>query len=62
MLPSHAKSKTLIIFLEAGDVIYVHILGRPMVIVNSFNAAKELMDSRGANYSDRPRLVLLSEL
>lgn len=49
-------------FLCAGDIVYVHVLGRPMVIVHTLRAARELMDKRGAIYSDRPRLVLLTEM
>lgn len=48
--------------LFTGDVIYVHILNRKMIILNSFAAARDLMDKRSANYSDRPRLVLLNEV
>ena len=45
-----------------GDVIYVHAFGRPMVILNSYLAAREIMDKKGANFSDRPRLVLFAEM
>lgn len=40
-----------------GDLIYIHIFGRPMIICNTFEIAKELMDKRGANYSDRPPIM-----
>lgn len=33
-----------------------------MIILNSIESARELLEKRGANYSDRPRLVLLQEL
>lgn len=29
-----------------------------MVVLNSFKAANEILDKRGANYQDRPRFVL----
>lgn len=45
-----------------GDIIYVSIVGRPTVIVNSVEIARDLMDKRGANYSDRPRMVMHGEL
>lgn len=38
----------------AGDIFYLEILGRKIVIVNSYEIANELMDKRSANYSDRP--------
>ena len=37
-----------------GDVIYVDLFGRGMVIVNSAKAANELFEKRSSNYSDRP--------
>ena len=45
-----------------GGLIYVNVLGKPMVIINKLEIARELLDKRGANYSDRPRLVLLCEM
>ncbi|CDO69014.1 hypothetical protein BN946_scf184834.g21 [Trametes cinnabarina] len=45
-----------------GDVFYLEILGRKIVIVNSYAAAKELMDKRSANYSDRPFFPLFMNL
>lgn len=45
-----------------GEVIYIHAFGKPIVILNSFEAAKNLLDRRGAIYVDRPRLVLIQEL
>ena len=38
----------------AGDIFYLEILGRKIVIVNNYDMANELMDKRSANYSDRP--------
>ena len=37
-----------------GDIFYLEILGRKIVIVNNYEMANELMDKRSANYSDRP--------
>jgi len=45
-----------------GDVNYARIFGQPLVVLNSFEAAKDLLEKRGVIYSGRPRLVLLSEL
>lgn len=41
-----------------SDVIYVNILGQPVVVLNSVQAAVDLLDKRGLNYCDRPRFVL----
>ena len=48
--------------LIPGTVIHIHAFGKPMIILNSYEAAKDLLDRRGAIYADRPRLVLLQEL
>jgi hypothetical protein len=34
------------------------ILGDPMIIINKFNVAKDLMNGRSANSADRPFLIL----
>ncbi|KAJ5930183.1 cytochrome P450 [Penicillium verhagenii] len=41
-----------------SDVLYFNVLGRKILVVNSVDAAHNLMDKKGANYSDRPRFVL----
>ncbi|KAF2969995.1 hypothetical protein GQX73_g3492 [Xylaria multiplex] len=40
------------------DILYFNVLGRSIIVLNSIEAAHELLDKRGANYSDRPRFVL----
>ena len=45
-----------------GKIIYLRLHGKPTIILNSFEHARELMDKRGTNYSDRPRMVLIHEL
>ncbi|KAJ6570601.1 cytochrome P450 [Mycena vulgaris] len=44
-----------------GDVIHLHSLGRDVIVLNSHQAATDLLDKRGAIYSDRPKMVI-SEL
>ncbi|KAJ7602289.1 cytochrome P450 [Mycena polygramma] len=41
-----------------GDVMGLEILGQKMIILDSFQAAVDLLDKRGAIYSDRPRFTL----
>jgi len=41
-----------------SDILYFNVLGRPIIVLNSVEAAHELLDKRGANYADRPRFVL----
>ena len=45
-----------------GDVVFVHAFGRPMIIVNSYLAAREIMDKKGANFSHRPQMVFFDML
>ncbi|KAF9456704.1 cytochrome P450 [Collybia nuda] len=41
-----------------GDVIYLQFLGRSIVVLNSVQAAVDLLEKRGAIYSDRPKFVI----
>lgn len=53
-------------FAQWGAVygpIYSLMLGSsPLIIIQSQEVAKELLDKRGANYSSRPNLYIMSEL
>jgi hypothetical protein len=46
----------------SGDVVHIKMFGQPVVILNSLQASRDLLDKRSAIYSDRPRFVLLAEL
>ena len=45
-----------------GDVIYMSLFGQPFVVLNSIDAARDLLDKRGSNYSSRPKSVLFEDL
>ncbi|KZT66444.1 cytochrome P450 [Daedalea quercina L-15889] len=45
-----------------GDVMYMHALGRELVVLNSASAATDLLEKRGSAYSNRPALVMAREL
>ncbi|KDQ62047.1 hypothetical protein JAAARDRAFT_148681 [Jaapia argillacea MUCL 33604] len=45
-----------------GDVVYVNVLGQPIVLLNSPKHANELLDKRSLIYSDRPKLIMAGEL
>ncbi|KAJ7438738.1 cytochrome P450 [Mycena latifolia] len=47
---------------EFGDVCYLQVLGQGIVILSSPEAVNALLEKRGAIYSDRPYLVMSSEL
>ncbi|KAF8212691.1 cytochrome P450 [Mycena galopus ATCC 62051] len=48
----HQWSKTY------GAVMHLHVLGRTMIILDSYEAAGDLLDKRGLIYSDRPKFTL----
>lgn len=45
-----------------GDVVYLSVLGRPIIVLNSQKAAADLLGRRASNYSDRPRFIMASEI
>ncbi|TFK57181.1 cytochrome P450 [Heliocybe sulcata] len=45
-----------------GDLIYVRLLGNPILILNSAKVANDLLDKRGANYSSRPVRPMVNDL
>ncbi|KAK1778024.1 cytochrome P450 [Copromyces sp. CBS 386.78] len=45
-----------------SDVLYFETLGTKWVVLNSYEAAHELLDVRGRKYSDRPRFVMFEEM
>lgn len=40
--------------IGSGDIVYLKLFGRPFVVVNSAKVAFEMLDRKGALYSDRP--------
>ena len=45
-------------WFDLGDVMYLHCLGKSMVVLDSVQAATDLLDKRSHIYSDRPRFVV----
>ena len=52
----------LLNFVIPGDVNYVTVVGKPIIVLNSYQAAKDLLEKRSGMYSSRPRMVMLCEL
>ncbi|KAI5121045.1 hypothetical protein M0805_008621 [Coniferiporia weirii] len=44
---------------QYGDLVFVRHLGKPLLFVNSYEAANELFEERGNNYSSRPQNTLI---
>ncbi|PPR07472.1 hypothetical protein CVT26_013442 [Gymnopilus dilepis] len=47
---------------EYGNITYFSVFGVPHVLINTMSAANELLEKRGAIYSDRPNMVLENEI
>lgn len=45
-----------------GDLVFMEILGRKILVVNSFQAVDDLFEKRSANYSDRNELPMINDL
>ncbi|KAI5120037.1 hypothetical protein M0805_004665 [Coniferiporia weirii] len=44
---------------QYGDLTFFKVLGKPYLLVNSYDAAYELFEKRGHNYSSRPQITLV---
>ncbi|PIL25355.1 cytochrome P450 [Ganoderma sinense ZZ0214-1] len=42
-----------------GDVVYLNVLGQDTVVLGSLKAARDLLEKRSANYSNRPTSVMV---
>jgi hypothetical protein len=45
-----------------GDTVYIHCLGKKILVLNSLEATRDLLDQRSSIYSNRPRFVLTGEM
>ncbi|KAK7449187.1 hypothetical protein VKT23_013333 [Stygiomarasmius scandens] len=45
-----------------GDIIYLNVVGQPIIVLNSRQAAADLLDRRATIYSDRPINIVGSEI
>lgn len=45
-----------------GDMIYFHVLGQEVVVLNSAAIAHDLLDNRSSIYSHRPLLTMANEV
>jgi hypothetical protein len=53
---SYLQDKVLYHVLDnvTGDVIHLDLLGNPVIVLNSQEAAIDLLEKRSSKYSDRP--------
>lgn len=47
---------------STGDIMYLSISGKSIIVLNKAEDAQNLLEKRGSNYSDRPRSVLQGEM
>ncbi|TFL05254.1 cytochrome P450 [Pterulicium gracile] len=45
-----------------SDIVHARVLGQSIVVLNSFEAASELLESRSSIYSDRPDNAMLQDV
>ena len=45
-----------------GDIEFAKLFQTPAIIISSYETARELMEKRSGNYSDRPPFTLIVEL
>ncbi|KAI1788653.1 cytochrome P450 [Ganoderma leucocontextum] len=43
---------------QYGEIVYLDVFGQPTIIIDSYDAAIAMLESRSANTSDRPRFVM----
>ena len=44
--------------LLTGEVVYLEVFGQPTILIDSYDAAVAILETRSANTSDRPRFVM----
>ncbi|KAF9265959.1 cytochrome P450 [Marasmius fiardii PR-910] len=44
------------------DIIYLDVFGKKFLVLNSLQAAEDLLDNRSGIYSGRPRFIMVNEL
>jgi hypothetical protein len=44
--------------VQAGDLVYVQILGNKLLILNDMESMHELLEKRSQKYSDRPSFLM----
>jgi hypothetical protein len=47
---------------QYGDLVYANLAGTSILVINSPEAARDLLVERGAQNSDRPRMILMGEI
>ncbi|KAK7677845.1 hypothetical protein QCA50_019157 [Cerrena zonata] len=63
LLPQRYQERTLAEWGKTfGDIVFAKLFQTPAIIISSYDIARDLMERRSGNYSDRPRFILIVEL
>jgi hypothetical protein len=46
---------------STGDIIYARLLNKPVVVVNSEEVAKDLLEGQSTIYSDKPHSIVYEQ-
>lgn len=57
-----ARVDNRFLILRPGPLTYLTVLGKRILVVNTFEAASDLFEKRSANYSDRNALPMIGDL
>jgi len=51
-----------LIRFQPGDMVFLKVLGQPILVLNSLKRTTDLFEKRSSNYSDRMKATMLLEL
>ena len=60
--PRRSSDRHFCLTRFAGELVYLNVFGQGLLFVNSYEAAVDLLEKRGAIYSDKPKMVMAGEL
>ena len=46
--------------ISPGDLVYTRLLNQEVIVINSEEVAKDLLERRSYNYSDRPAIIRMT--
>ena len=46
--------------ISPGDLVYTRLLNQDVIVINSEDVAKDLLERRSRNYSDRPAIIRIA--
>ncbi|KAK0211153.1 cytochrome P450 [Desarmillaria ectypa] len=62
----HGESPATLVFFRsdtnAGDLVFLSVFGKTILVVNTYQVANDLFEKRSSNYSDRNELPMINDL